>query len=338
MYFSSLPPAHPTRAYETFWRFAAERQNIFFRRLIGSAPPWTNDPVLRVYKFTNAYRACDRVSQYLIRNVIYRGDNSPPETLFRILLFKTFNRIATWETLMRELGEISYSKYSYAKYSKLLAGIMAKGDRVYSGAYIMASGKEEFGNPRKYQNHLRLIERMMSDRLSEQIVRSKSMSQVFNLLLQYPTIGHFLAYQYTIDINYSELTGFSEMEFVVPGPGALDGISKCFASTGGLNPSDVIRMVTDRQDAEFERLGLDFQNLFGRPLQLIDVQNLFCEISKYARIVHPEIIGSAGRTRIKQRFAANSAPITYWFPPKWKINKRITTQFNENRMEITDEL
>jgi hypothetical protein len=44
--------------------------------------------------FTNAYRAADRVSQYLIRNVIYQSDlpGNADELVFRILLFKLFNR------------------------------------------------------------------------------------------------------------------------------------------------------------------------------------------------------------------------------------------------------
>lgn len=62
-----------THVFDTYWRFAAERQEVFFRRLSGSAPPWTEDPVLRAFRFTNVYRAADRVSQYLIRRVIYEG-------------------------------------------------------------------------------------------------------------------------------------------------------------------------------------------------------------------------------------------------------------------------
>ena len=95
--FSKLISAKPTIVYDTYWRFAVERQNIFFSRVAGNSPPWTDDQILREYKFTNAYRASDRVSQYLIRHVIYKGDQSPEEVFFRILLFKFFNKIETWE-------------------------------------------------------------------------------------------------------------------------------------------------------------------------------------------------------------------------------------------------
>ncbi len=88
-----------TAVFDTFWRFAFERQEIFFKRVARLPPPWTSDPVMLSYRFTNVYRASDRVSQYLIRRVIYEGDQSEEEVFFRTLLFKIFNRIETWEIL-----------------------------------------------------------------------------------------------------------------------------------------------------------------------------------------------------------------------------------------------
>ena len=100
-----------TPVYDSYWRFAAERQEIFFRRLEGRPHPWTKDEILQRYKFTNAYRASDRVSQFLIRNVIYGEKYSldPTETVFRILLFKLFNKIETWQHLEAAFGLISLS-------------------------------------------------------------------------------------------------------------------------------------------------------------------------------------------------------------------------------------
>ena len=49
-----ITPLKPTPVYDTYWLFAAERQEIFFRRIEGQLPPWTADTILRTYKFTNA--------------------------------------------------------------------------------------------------------------------------------------------------------------------------------------------------------------------------------------------------------------------------------------------
>lgn len=328
---SALSPAVPTVAYDTYWRFAAERQEIFFRRLQGQVPPWTADSIFSEFKFTNAYRASDRVSQFLIKEVIYAGEQSEEELFFRTILFKLFNKIDTWRLLEATLGTLSYREFDYDAYDAVLSSAINGGTTIYSAAYIMPSGSKAFGTTRKHRSHLRLLQQMMEDELPFQIAGSKTMLDAFTLLRSYPMIGEFLAYQYVTDLNYSTLTDFSEMQFVVPGPGAKGGISKCFSSLGGLSEADLIRVVTDRQEAEFERLGINFKTLWGRPLQLIDCQNLFCEVDKYSRVFHPEIAGTSLRTRIKQKFRATAAPIDYWYPPKWGINGNIAREQSAGR-------
>jgi thymidylate kinase len=320
-----LEPAKPTRILDTYWRFAAERQRVFFGRAEGKTKPWTADPILSEYKFTNAYRASDRVSQYLIRHVIYRDDlpGTADEVFFRILLFKFFNKIETWRLLEEAVGPLVHANYSFDSYERVLDRAMRGGRRIYSAAYIMPTGGRATAEPRKHRLHLRLLERMMADGLPQKLAAANSMHAAFDLFLAYPTIGTFLAYQFVTDINYSGITSFSEREFVVPGPGALDGIKKCFASLGGLSHAEIIKFMMDIQEREFERLGLKFNTLWGRPLQLIDCQNLFCEVDKYSRVAHPEAVGISGRTRIKQRFEENPEPIEYWYPPKWRLNDKI---------------
>jgi hypothetical protein len=344
--YSHLLPAKPTVVFDTYWRFAAERQKVFFKKLCGEPMPWTEDPIISTFKFTNAYRASDRTSQYLIRHVIYREDlpSTAEEVFFRIILFKIFNKIETWRLLEKNLGNIIYTEYSFKRYDEILTEAIEQGQSIYSAAYIMPSGGKGLRHTRKHHTHLKLIEKMMADELPKKLTDAPNMHRGFDLLRAYPTIGDFLAYQFITDVNYSKITNFSEMSFVVPGPGALDGIRKCFADLGGLNEPEIIKFIAENQESEFERLGLDFQSLFGRPLQLIDCQNLFCEVDKYARIKHPEISGISGRTRIKQKYSGNGTPIDYWYPPKWEINQAIkesritqaTTQSKSNRIARSD--
>jgi thymidylate kinase len=164
---SRIAPAKPTIVLDSYWRFAAERQDVFFRRLLGAKRPWTADPIIDANKFTNAYRASDRVSQYLIRHVIYRADlpATPVETCFRILLFKLFNKIETWQLLEESFGSITYEDYNYPRYDQILSKALERGQRIYSAAYIMPPGGTAFGQTAKHQNHLRLLEMMMRDEL-----------------------------------------------------------------------------------------------------------------------------------------------------------------------------
>jgi len=317
-----LDPAKPTEAYDTYWKFAFERQNVWYNRLRGKHQPFSDDPILQEYKFTNVYRASDRVSQYLIKHVIYNDKNAhgPNDHVFRILLFKLFNKIETWQLLEHRFGEINVKTFKIKAFIKFLDSEMNNGRTLYSNAYMMASGCKEFEVTRKHHAHLMLLEKMLKDNLPDKIVNCKKMRDAYALLLDYPLIGRFLAYQYVTDLNYSELTSFKETEFTVPGPGARDGIKKCFSKLGGLSETDIIKMMTDRQEFEFDRLGLKFKKLGRRKLQYIDIQNIFCEVDKYCRVAHPELTGFSGRIRIKQRFKYNPEPIEYFFPPKWKIS------------------
>ena len=257
---SHILPAKPTVVFNTYWRFAAERQKIFFKKLENAPIPWTDDPIFSTYKFTNTYRASDRVSQYLIRNVIYQNDlpSSLNEVFFRIILFKLFNKIETWELLENKLGSIIYAEYSFERYDQVLTDAIQSDQTIYSAAYMMPSGGTSFGHTAKHRNHLKLIEKMMADELPKKLADAKNMHKGFDLLREYPTLGNFLAYQFITDVNYSEITNFSEMEFVIPGPGALDGIRKCFSDLGGLNEPEIIKLMVEIQESEFERLGLNF--------------------------------------------------------------------------------
>lgn len=305
-----------TPVFDMYWQFAAERQEIFHKRVIGERSPWTDDEILRTYRFTNAYRAADRVSQFLIRHVIYDGDESAEEVFFRIILFRLFNRIETWTLLQDRFGALSWKAFRFEHYNAVLDGAFRAGQRVYSSAYIMPS--PPFGARRKHSNHLLLLSQMMKAGAPEKIAAAKSLKEVFEILRSFPSIGDFLAFQYAVDLNYSELTRFTEMDFVVAGPGARSGIRKAFVGPVALRDEDVIREVTEAAGREFEERGLRFRNLWGRPLQLVDCQNLFCEIDKYTRLAYPQVMGN-GRTRIKRKFAAAATPTPQWYPPKWDL-------------------
>lgn len=331
---TQLVPVEPTPVYQTFWRFAHERQTIYMRRLSGDPAPWTDDPILQVHRFTNAYRASDRVSQYLIRRVIYEGDQSPDEVLFRTLLFRLFNKIETWELLRSHLGPLLYSDGAVNDVEAILLEAARSGRTLYSAAYIIPPVPGVDADY-KFQGHLALIDRMMTDRLAYRIADAVRLEDVFTTLRSYPGLGDFLAFQLTIDVNYSEICDFEESEYVVAGPGALSGISKCFTDIGDLSEQDLIHLLTDLQEEEFERLGLDFPDLMGRRLQPIDVQNLFCEVDKYSRVAHPDIVGASNRTRIKQKYQRLPRPLPPpWFPPKWGLNEDLPDVFVEEPADV----
>ena len=307
----------PTAVFDTYWHFAAERQAMLARRLAGAPAPWTVDPVLARHRFPNCYRVADRVSQYLLTQVQYRPDRpqSPRELFFRTALFKLFNRVATWEALERVLGPLT-SEVGGPRVRAVLDAMRARGERLYSAAYVIPPAG---ATASKHEGHLALLAAMIADRVPERAAQLPALADVYHLLRGYRGLGPFLAFQLAVDLNYSPLLDHDEGSFVVAGPGALDGLAKCFGDWRDHAPEALIAWTAARQDREFSARGLSFPRPGGRPLQLVDCQNLFCEISKYARAAYPDIVGVTGRTRIKQGFTAvGTAPLRpLHLPRKW---------------------
>ena len=302
--------------YDTYWYFAYERQEMFWRRLRGELL-LTEDSILRNYKFCNVYRASDRVSQFLIRDVIYGSPHPPLDTLFRIFLFRLLNKVETWQRLEESVGPVALATFDPELYAEALARIKREYGVIYGNAFILCANKA-FGFSEKHRNHLALLRRVFVEtKHSERLLAARDLQELTACLRELPLIGDFMAYQIAIDFLYSPVFNFDEDDWTIAGPGALRGIAKCFEDMGSLSPREIIMRMVARQDDEFARLGLPFKRLGDRPLHAIDCQGLFCELDKYARVRFPEL--ASNRVRIKASYQPHDAPLAYFYPPKWDI-------------------
>lgn len=317
------PPRPRPRIYDLYWYFAAERHATFQRRVSGEPAPWTDDAILQTFKFCNVYRAADRVSQYMIRDVCYHQEPcTAVDRLLQIVAFRTFSRIETWRAVRATLGRYpTLDDLADGAFAHALDEVREATGGLYTGAFILCA-TDAYGQGLKHRNHVELFRHMfLRESLGERVLMAQSLREVYDLLHSFPLMGDFMSYQTAIDLNYSDLLQFSENDFTQPGPGALRGIKKCFEDLGDYRPAEVIRWMVDNQEAEMARLGLPFTGLWSRPLHAIDCQGLFCETDKYCREAAPGL--SSGRKRIKARFSRSAEPITLFFPPKWKINHRL---------------
>jgi len=305
--------------YELYWYFASERQKIFEARRLGHKGPWTNDRILQDFKFCNVFRATDRVSQYLIKDVAYKKDDSTPQDrLFQIVAFRTFSNIATWDKLTEILGRSPRIKdLENGDFEAALSKVKEEKGKLYTGAFILCA-TNAYDRGLKHLNHVELFRHMfIKEKLADKLLAAQSLKEIYDLLHAFPLMGDFMSYQTAIDLNYSDLINFSEDEFTQPGPGALRGMKKVFTDLGGLTPSEAILWMVENQEKEFKRLGLEFNGLFGRRLHAIDIQGLFCETDKYCREAVPEL--ASARSKIKAKFNENPRPIEYFLPPKWDL-------------------
>jgi len=307
--------------HRAYWHLACERQGIFERRLAGKPPPWTRDAILGCYRFTNPWRASDRVSQFLIREVIYTPQPMRAEDqITRIVLFRLLSRPATWRALEQRHGPITGATLRGQRLATSLDQLRREGP-IYTSAFILCANKA-YGFDQKHRNHIALVREMLrGGRLSRALARARSLRSVYEALGAFPLIGPFMAYQLAIDLNYSELIDFCEDEFTVPGPGAERGIRKIFPDASRHEMPRLIHGMVDEQEQACASLELVLPRLAAhRRLHAIDCQNLFCELDKYARVAFPDI--TSNRTRIKARFEPSPEALPEpFYPPKWGINE-----------------
>lgn len=316
---SNNPIIPNDEVFRYYFYFIQERMNIFWRRCEGKRV-LTKDPILREYKFTNVYRVCDRVSQYLLRYVIYKDVErySPEDMLLRILVFKIFNKIETWEFLKQTYGEITLQHFDTRKISALLSERQRVAP-IFNNAYMMTGSHKRYDHlPTKHEKWLTMVnEELIGEGIIDKVLKAHSLEEIYLLLRGCSFLGGFLAYQYTIDLNYSPYINFDENTFVVAGIGAIRGINKCFISHGK-SYEDAIRYTKEHFKELQAKYGYrEFKPLEGHEPTLLDLQNCFCETDKYLRVKMPNLL--VGNKRIKQKYKSQENSIYYMFPFKWHM-------------------
>ncbi|KAI0343194.1 hypothetical protein BDW22DRAFT_1248935 [Trametopsis cervina] len=307
-----------SEVFRAFFPFVAERHAIFKKRLAGESAPWTDDPILAKYPFTNVFRVLDRNTQYILRNVIRQGIQDLNETFFRVLLFRTFNKIETWEYLEEELGPLTWSSFDVRKYEDALDN--APGT-IYHGAYIIPS--PNLGYDRNHRNHLRMIETMMAvDRLPEELSKLRHLRDVHGRIQMYQSMGDFIAMQLVLDLNMMPQYSWSEDEWVALGPGSQACLEKMFGKEIRGHELSAIRFIRDNQHSWFTHCNIRPHEIprlhTSRPagLTMVDIEHALCECEKYSRGKFPDIKGK--RTNVgKRTFVPRGDPVTADIPDNW---------------------
>ena len=267
------------------------------------------------------FRSIDRISQYLIRNVIYSNLLFEKEdVIFRILIFKIFNKIETWELLEEKMGKISINNFDINKINKLLTE-QRKKYPIFNNAYMMTGTHSLYNHYKfKHEKWLQMVnDEFIKGGVLSNIVKCNSLEEMYSILRECSFIGDFLAYQYAIDFNYSPIFNFDENTFVKAGIGAIRGIKKCFVDIQKKDYENAIYYTLHNFEKLQKRYGyFNFKNLYSRKPTLIDLQNCFCETDKYLRAKLPNFV--IDNTKIKQKYIPNPMHYDLLFPPQWNID------------------
>lgn len=270
------------RQLDIFWYWINERHRIHLRKEAGKPWPWTEDPILQKFKFTNAFRQLDRVTvEWTNRYLKLPKRMSHGDIIFQCCLFRLFNWPQTYDTLM-----FGMSKWNRAKAVTLIDNMKKEGKQIFTGAYIVPSAGRK--DP-KHWMMCEVLDQIHKERgeLAEAIEKANSMEATTKILQQYHSVGPFIAYEIACDLRHTKVlvNANDTMSWANPGPGAQRGIHRLITGQfrwKGPRP--------DYQEAMRALLAMAPRRLkkhvkeCGWPFEMREIEHSLCEFDKYMRV------------------------------------------------------
>jgi hypothetical protein len=269
-----------------FWYFVSERHAIYLRRQAGQPKPWTTDPILQQYKFTNVFRELDRGTVWLREHFLEpHRDDDLGLIAFNICWYRAFNYIGTGERLGWQ------TEWNPSAVKATLTAALARGEQVFTGAHIIRS---EFGRP-KIDSIVDVCSNLYSlctepdefgssqSWFANLCLAQRSLKEAFEQLLTVPYIGPFMAHEFVIDMRSTRLLedAIDANTWSNAGPGAKRGLERL-----GLPfhpPAKAIESMVYLLEQSRTQLAD-----FVPPLELHQIEFCLCECDKYARVKYGE--------------------------------------------------
>jgi len=247
-----------------------ERRSIYIKRALGNKPPFTDDPILQQYKFTNVNRELDRTSIWVAENIRAKYYNDP-DCWFALAVAVFINKAETLAALCPLLP------YDEQRMLDICRNRMARGEQVYSGAYIIRS----YSNvDRAEYIFSKVLRDIWIDRERLQPLQYPTLSAWWDELTTYHGMGSFLAAQTIASAKY--LPGWKDhfpdwVSFAKSGPGSRRGMNRVF----GL-PVDC-PWDEGMWYSKLKELWSVVNTQISDQLHFQDLQNCLCEFDKYCR-------------------------------------------------------
>lgn len=256
-----------------FANFIIERDLIRQRRADGQPKPWTNDPILRKYKFTNIHREADRTTEWIAAKW-RRPNDRDPDLWFAMAVARLVNLPATLE-------ELGYPvPFDPKRFVRVLGKRKERGEPVFSGAYIINQAVTGGYGMLKHEYLAKVVlPPLWKNRAQIRPLRDDLLAGFHFRLTQYYGFGGFLAAQVVADMKYVQpLKQAHDWDsFAASGPGSRRGMNRLLE----LPETEAL------PEAEWHRKLLLLQTIVrdATPhfLHAQDLQNCLCEFSKYER-------------------------------------------------------
>jgi len=295
--------------FEHLLTWIEERYSVHVKKDVEEqSAPWTNNPIIGNYRFTNVRREHDKVTKWYIENIALSDKLSYHEKVLNTFLFRAWNKIETIEIFGGPFNEDSLFDVESArelyhnhrkknpKYVWFTPAFNTGGLKrayKYLDKYSYNLTEKEASKDQDYEKDIPV--RMFSvsyfiekNDIFSKIESSQTQEEAFKAIKEVHGFGGFLAYQVFVDLAYIPEFQFSENEFTIAGPGCQRGLKNIFEDFDGLSYEEAIFWIRDYINKKKPN-GFNPKKVFhdlskeDRCMNVMSLENCFCEISKYIK-------------------------------------------------------
>lgn len=317
-----IKSAQPILNIENFkhlYRWILDRYEVHLKKDVWGLPaPWTDNPIIREYRFTNVRREHDKETKWVIENIC-KAEMSQANKWMNLILFRMVNKSETCKNFMPiDFGNMDWQKIVY------YVANLPKDYSVFTSAFYTSGLKgtcaKMCGHTTAFQDKERGVPPLISvieycKKLYDwgigstlaaiEYLEDSTAEDIYRTLKAIDGLGFFLSYQIFVDSTYRPEALFSENEFVVAGLGAQWGLDYVFQDKDGMTYEECLFWLRDNWQLICQWLQLPwnpdeiFQDLEpeDRYMNVMSLQNCHCELSKYIRAVN-----GTGRPRNKYHY------------------------------------
>lgn len=284
------------------------RERLRLRKESGAAWPWSTDPILNAFKFTNVKREHDRTTRWMRVHWTKPNEKQPyGDIIFNCALFRYFGTIEFAEAVgwQRDWDPVAVIDLAHRRSS---AGL-----RVFTGAYIIPTLGHR--GPKAEAVCNLVLAPLWADRLrlAEVAASTNRWHAVALVMAKLPGFGGtgFMLKEVLQDVMQTPvLQNAADRNLWCPaGPGARRGLNRINGRpvTSSLREDIALREMTELFQMAHTYLPSDMPTL-----ELHDIQFQLCEYDKYERV-------RLGQGRPKARYVTPTAANMARNPPSGRI-------------------
>lgn len=282
--------------YSAFFAFARERHRVYLRRFEQKLPePWTDDPILQTYRFTNVYRELDVVTKWFRENVREKHDHDDLSAMMAVVAFRLFNRVPSGECIFTQTLVGGFTPFELMLDQGMtddVMGVWRGALRSYLGNFgPFVTGSYIVNSPNgmsKLDGVLTMI-RWVWERRDEFLGEIRAKPTLEHAWSQFVKVNHiaaFTSYEFVTDLRHSRLLRDAPDvdTWANAGPGAMRGLNRIHGRKLEQRQPSHVWVVEMRDLLRASRSRDDCVWPTNWPkLEMREIEHTLCEFDKYER-------------------------------------------------------